>query len=250
VKLRGFRIELGEIEAALLSHQTVRESVVVVREDKPDVKRLVRSIVLESGAVSVSADLRVHLQRNLPEHMVPGDIVVLPDLPRLTNGKLDRNRCHGPRRLACGASPRAATRSVERRLVRVFRHVLRHDTIGVTDDFFDLGGHSILAVKLASAIELEFDDGCRWRNCSRIRPSNVLPSRCEAARSTRLAPARRNQTRRVGTAAVSAPGRRWQRHVFSQARATAHDTAAHLRIAGDRARRPNAAVGHGRSDRR
>ena len=163
VKLRGFRIELGEIESALLPHASIRECVVVVREDQPGMKRLVAYVVLKPehdavGAFTARDDLRAHLQRTLPDYMVPGVIVPLADLPRLTNGKLDRKSLPLPEDvIVVTARRRVAPRDpVERRLVRVWEDVLGQKAIGVTDDFFDLGGHSILAVKLVSAIQTEF----------------------------------------------------------------------------------------------
>jgi len=168
VKLRGFRIELGEIESALLSHAAIRECLVVVREDQPGMKRLVAYVVRKpetavspedtARAFTARDDLRAHLQQKLPDHMVPGVIVPLADLPRLTNGKLDRQSLPLPEDvIVVTARRRVAPRDpVERRLVQVWEDVLGGKGVGVTDDFFDLGGHSILAVKLVSAIQIEF----------------------------------------------------------------------------------------------
>ena len=157
VKLRGFRIELGEIESALLSHAAVHECVVVVREDQPGSKELVAYVVPKPGAVADASDLRAHLDRTLPVHMIPGVMVPLPELPRLTNGKLDRTSLPAPYEIAVSGRRTVAPRdSFERRLVRVWEQLLGVSGIGVTDDFFELGGHSILAVKMVSAIRLEF----------------------------------------------------------------------------------------------
>jgi amino acid adenylation domain-containing protein len=157
VKLRGFRIELGEIESALLAHATVRECVVLVREDKPGAKRLVAYVVPQPGTASDTTALRAYLRQRLPDHMVPGVIVTLADLPRLTNGKLDRKALPIPEDVVETARRHVAPRdSVERRLVRVWEDVLGQKMIGVMDDFFELGGHSLLALKLAGAIHVEF----------------------------------------------------------------------------------------------
>jgi amino acid adenylation domain-containing protein/non-ribosomal peptide synthase protein (TIGR01720 family) len=157
VKLRGFRIELGEIEAALLSHPAIRESVVVVREDQPGMKRLVGYVVLAPGVAAVPPDVGTHLAERLPSHMVPGVIVPLDALPRLTNGKLDRKALPLPEARRTHARRYVAPRdAIERRLVRVWEDVLAQTMIGVTDDFFERGGHSILAMKLVSAVQLEF----------------------------------------------------------------------------------------------
>ena len=157
VKLRGFRIELGEIESVLLSHEQVRECVVVVREDQPGLKRLVAYVVLRPDAAGIPADLRTHLRQTLPDHMVPGVIVPLVDMPHLTSGKIDRKSLPVPEEVLPADRRHVPPRDpVERRLVRVWEAVLRQQMIGVTDDFFDLGGHSILAVQLMSAIQMEF----------------------------------------------------------------------------------------------
>jgi amino acid adenylation domain-containing protein/non-ribosomal peptide synthase protein (TIGR01720 family) len=157
VKLRGFRIELGEIESALLSHDRVRECVVVVREDQAEQKRLVAYVVHAANAAADGTDLRAFLHARLPPHMVPNVIVVLDDLPRLTNGKLDRKSLPAPETVQPAARRYVPPRDgVERRLVRIWEQVLGQTAIGVTDDFFDLGGHSILAMKLVSAIQTWF----------------------------------------------------------------------------------------------
>ena len=154
VKLRGFRIELGEIESALLTHAGVRQCVAVVREDTPGSRQLVAYVVPAAGAAMSTDDLRRHLLRLLPGHMVPAVIISLPELPHLLNGKLDRTALPPPYDFAAHhVAPRGP---FERRLTAVWERVLGVQEIGVTDDFFDLGGHSILAIKLVSAIQSEF----------------------------------------------------------------------------------------------
>ncbi|MEP7308333.1 MAG: amino acid adenylation domain-containing protein [Acidobacteriota bacterium] len=157
VKLRGFRIELGAIESTILGSGSVRECAVVVREDHPGMKRLVAYVVLDADGAAVPAALRAHLQRTLPDHMVPGLIVPLAGLPRLTNGKLDRKALPAPDAVVPPSRRHPVPRDgMERRLVRVWEDVLGQKNIGPADDFFDLGGHSIRAVTLMSAIEIEF----------------------------------------------------------------------------------------------
>ncbi len=187
VKLRGFRIELGEIESALLAHQAVRECVVIVREDQPDAKRLVAYVVprvnggaRETGAFQ-TADIRAFLRDRLPDYMVPPVIVPLADLPRLPNGKLDRHSLPVPEALRDrragradhASAPRAANGATaararaiehyvpprtdaERTLTRLWQEVLGVEPVGVTDDYFELGGHSILALTLMSRIQIAF----------------------------------------------------------------------------------------------
>ena len=158
VKVRGHRIELGEIEAALLGQPTVREAVVVVREDTPDDTRLVAYVTLRDGQDATSADLRASLRAGLPEYMVPATCVILDALPLTPNGKVDRRALPAPDQ-AQGETvrpvlgPRDAT---ELQLTRLWEGVLNLRPIGVGDNFFDLGGHSLLAVRLFARIAAEF----------------------------------------------------------------------------------------------
>ncbi|WNG58277.1 amino acid adenylation domain-containing protein [Archangium gephyra] len=151
VKVRGFRVELGEVEAALVRHPAVREAVVVVREDTPGVRRLVAYVTGEPRAPGVDA-LRAFLERELPPHMVPGAFVALEALPLSPNGKVDRKALPAP-----DATPAEQARSfvaprgeVERTLAETWAQVLGHERVGIHDDFFELGGDSILAIQIIS----------------------------------------------------------------------------------------------------
>ncbi|TWS93423.1 amino acid adenylation domain-containing protein, partial [Reyranella sp. CPCC 100927] len=148
VKIRGYRIELGEIEAALRSHAGVREAVAVVR-GTGDGRRLAGYVVgeVDGGAV------RTWVSSSLPEYMVPSVVMVLEALPLTPNGKLDRNALPEPEMTA---GERVAPRtSVEAQLARVWRTVLKRDDIGVTDDFFALGGDSILSLQIVARARRE-----------------------------------------------------------------------------------------------
>ncbi|MEV6277727.1 non-ribosomal peptide synthase/polyketide synthase [Nocardia sp. NPDC051832] len=149
VNLRGFRIELGEIEAALLdTASTVREAVVVVRTDLVDEPRLVAYVV--AGALD-TARLRKDLGRVLPEHMVPAAIVVLDRIPLTVNGKLDRAALPAPAFEA--TTYRAPATPAEEIVAGVFAEVLGSaDRVGADDDFFTLGGSSLLAAKAVARI--------------------------------------------------------------------------------------------------
>ncbi len=150
VKLRGFRIELGEIEAALLRCPEVSEAVVVAREDAPGERSLVAYVVT---TVSDPAVLRAELGRTLPSYMLPSGWVVLPELPRTPNGKVDRKALPAPGGTAPRTQEPVAPRSdLERSLAEVWAGVLRRDLPGVYDNFFDLGGHSLLAMQVISRI--------------------------------------------------------------------------------------------------
>ncbi|CAM2921758.1 non-ribosomal peptide synthetase [Prescottella defluvii] len=147
VKIRGFRIELGEVEAALASHPAVVAATAVVREDDPGRRRLVGYVAV-SGTVD-GEGLRAHLASRLPEHMVPAAVVVLDALPVTPNGKVDRRALPPPDFTASG-SARDAAGDLERRLCAVVSDVLGLDDVGPDDDFFSLGGDSIVSIQLVS----------------------------------------------------------------------------------------------------
>ncbi len=154
VKIRGFRIELGEIEAILSSHPQVAQVVVVAREDNPGNKRLVAYIVSEDNSLSTS-ELHQFVQQKLPNYMVPSAFVILEALPLTPNGKVDRKALPAPEAKLEGnfILPRD---SVERQLAQIWSEVLNVYPIGVQDNFFDLGGHSLIAVRLMTQIEKQF----------------------------------------------------------------------------------------------
>ncbi len=146
IKLRGYRIELGEIEAQLLAQPGVAEGVVVAREDVPGDQRLV---AYYTGQAEAEA-LRIALRAVLPSFMVPSAFCCLKSLPQTPNGKIDRKALPAPE--GVGATARAAIvapeSGLEDRVATLWQEVLGMDRVGVTDNFFDLGGHSLLVVRL------------------------------------------------------------------------------------------------------
>ncbi|MFF9765686.1 non-ribosomal peptide synthase/polyketide synthase [Streptomyces sp. NPDC014636] len=154
VKIRGFRVEPGEVEAALAAHPDVTDVAVLAREDRPGVKRLVAYVVGPAG--EDGEELRAFAARTLPDYLVPTAFVPLAALPLSRNGKVDRAALPAPD--ADSRRPRVEARTeTERRTAAVFGEVLDCEPPGVEDDFFQLGGDSILSIRLASRLAESFD---------------------------------------------------------------------------------------------
>ncbi len=157
VKIRGIRVEPAEVEAALLAHPAVGGAVVAAREGAAGEKRLIAWLVPAEGAeIPPPGDLREHLRERLPEALVPAAFVRLAAFPVTPRGKLDRNALPDPsagRVETAGVPPRDA---VELRLAALFEEVLGAGEVGARDSFFDRGGHSLAAVRLASRIRESF----------------------------------------------------------------------------------------------
>ncbi|MEV4016589.1 amino acid adenylation domain-containing protein [Nonomuraea angiospora] len=152
VKIRGYRIELGEIQAALLDQPSVRDAVVVLREDT------LVGYVEPAGDEIDPGELKAALAARLPEYMVPSAITSLDRIPLTANGKLDRAALPAPGRDEVGAAAFVAPRTpVEARLAEVWQDVLTIDKVGAHDDFFALGGNSILALRMIARIQEEID---------------------------------------------------------------------------------------------
>ncbi|MGH9022348.1 MAG: non-ribosomal peptide synthetase, partial [Acidimicrobiia bacterium] len=159
VKIRGFRIEPGEIEAALESQPGVATAVVVVRDhaaapEGPPVRRLVGYVVAAPGAAPDGAELRASLGQRLPSHMVPAAVVVLDALPLTPNNKVDKAALPAPwfRASAAGRAPRDDREAV---LCRLFAQILHVEGVTIDDNFFDLGGDSILSIQLVGRARRE-----------------------------------------------------------------------------------------------
>lgn len=159
VKVRGFRIELGEIETVLASHPGLKESVVHVREDTPGDQRLVGYVVPAEGVAFAADAARATLRGKLPDYMIPNQFVVLPALPLTPNGKVDRKALPPPQ--ASAPAPEdvasdALTTPEQREVAALWCEVLRVDRVRLDANFFDIGGHSLLLVKLQAALQRKF----------------------------------------------------------------------------------------------
>lgn len=164
VKVRGYRIELGEVEAALAMHPGVERAVVIAREDRPGDVRLVAYLVaVPAAAISVDM-LRAHLKATLPEYMIPQHFLILPRIPLLPNGKLDRKSLPVPDPLARPQNEYIAPRSdLEKVVALEMEAVLGMPGVGVHDDFFALGGHSLLAAHLTHRLNRCFASSLSMR---------------------------------------------------------------------------------------
>jgi amino acid adenylation domain-containing protein len=152
VKIRGCRVELGEIESVIARQPGVREAVVLARDVGGD-KRLVAYVVANVD----SEELRTMLRATLPAYMVPAHFVRLSRMPLTPNGKLDRKALPAPERIAAAAAEFVApTTPTERALAELWQHVLRIERIGAKDNFFESGGHSLLAMQLVGEVRERF----------------------------------------------------------------------------------------------
>jgi hypothetical protein len=153
VKIRGFRIELGEIEARLAACPGVKEVAIIAREDVPGDKRLVAYLIAQDGAELPAAELRAQLAQHLADYMIPGAFVVLDAFPLSPNGKLDRKALPAPDRSAVTAREYEAPEGVvEEAIAGIWRELLKLESVGRRDHFFELGGTSLLATQFVARL--------------------------------------------------------------------------------------------------
>lgn len=159
VKVRGFRIELGEVEAALSRHESVRAVVVAAREVREGEQRLVAYVVANEKQLPTASEWRAFLVQRLPEYMIPSLFVSLEELPLLPNGKVNRAALPLPdaSRPELRREFMAPENPTQARLVELYMTVLALDKVGIHDDFFELGGDSILATRLVSRLRRVFE---------------------------------------------------------------------------------------------
>ncbi|RKI64731.1 amino acid adenylation domain-containing protein [Corallococcus sp. AB049A] len=200
VKLRGFRIELGEVEAALASHPSLAQAVALVREDRPGDRRLVAYLVTKPGQAYTDTELRKHLRSQLPQYMVPQHFVELESLPLTPNGKVDRKALPPPAGTTrpvedAFVAPRTPT---EQHLARIWREVLGIAQVGVHDNFFNIGGHSLLSFQVVMRVKKELHQELHPRTlllntleqvASQLAPAAQAPAQT-AARTQPVTPPR------------------------------------------------------------
>jgi amino acid adenylation domain-containing protein len=159
VKIGGHRIEPGEVEEIVQNHPAVQQAAVVVEEEK-SIKRLIAYVVPRAGQVVNAFDLKGHVRRSLPEAMVPSTIVEVKEFPLTASGKIDRKRLpkvEGTKSRAAesGVAPRT---EIERYIAEVWREFLQIDKVSVEDNFFDLGGHSLMIVLICTRLASRFNE--------------------------------------------------------------------------------------------
>ena len=157
VKLRGFRIELGEIESVLRRHAGVGEAIAVLREDQPGDRRLVAYLLPDHGERAEPSALRGFVKDQLPEYMVPSGFVYLDVFPMTPNGKVDRRALPAPGRAETRDERFLLPRdTLELQLVQLWEEILNVRPVLIDDDFFELGGNSLIAVQLMARIRQVF----------------------------------------------------------------------------------------------
>ncbi|HEU5124959.1 MAG TPA: amino acid adenylation domain-containing protein [Verrucomicrobiae bacterium] len=158
VKIRGFRVEPGEIEAALKSHASVRDAVVTVRNRAAQDRQLVAYVIPSDESNFNRGELQRSLQNKLPAYLQPSQIVSLSEFPLTLNGKIDLRALPDPELLTAAASESIVPprNSAEENLARIWREVLGRNSFGVHDNFFALGGHSLLVTQMISRIAKQF----------------------------------------------------------------------------------------------
>ncbi|VEP16804.1 conserved hypothetical protein [Hyella patelloides LEGE 07179] len=159
VKIRGFRLELGEIESTLAQHPDLKQSVVIAREDVPGDKRLVAYVIAQQNKTVTNEEMRSFLQGTLPRYMIPSVFVTLEQMPLTPNGKIDRRALPKPEGNFYTSSDTHVVpqNQVEAKIAKIWQNILQLDKVGIYDNFFDLGGHSLLVPQVWNKLTEIFD---------------------------------------------------------------------------------------------
>ncbi len=152
VKIRGFRIELGEIESDILEYSGVKEVVILAREDRPGDKRLVAYIVSSHGELPDAVEIRNYLKTKLPDYMIPSAFVMLDEMPLTPNGKIDRKALPAPEGSGLEKEYVAPRTENEKQLAEIWSEVLGVERVGIYDNFFEIGGDSILSIQVVARL--------------------------------------------------------------------------------------------------
>jgi acyl carrier protein len=183
VKLRGFRVELGHIESQLGAHAQVREAIVVIRT-RADGDKSLAAYVVPRGQPPAQAELRAYLGARLPEYMVPAHFVVLQALPLTPNGKVDRKALPEPPEAHGGEAAYVAPRSATETLVAgIWAEILKLPRVGVEDDFFALGGHSLMATQIISKLRASLQIEVPLRVLFEVKTVASLAARVDALKA-------------------------------------------------------------------
>lgn len=152
VKIRGYRIELGDIESKLLEYNDAKMAAAIVNDSNPDNKYIIGYVVLKKPSASAPDKIKKFLSKILPDYMIPAHIVVLDDMPLNTSGKIDRKSLPEPDLLSKERYVKAES-EYEKELQNIWRDVLDLKDVGITHNFFDIGGNSLLAIRIVSDIK-------------------------------------------------------------------------------------------------
>lgn len=183
VKLRGFRVELGEIETVLARHASVRQCLVMAREDQPGMQRLVAYLVLEDGAEAQDEALAAHLKQHLPNYMIPAAFVYLEAFPLTPNRKIDRKALTAPEyKKDSGENYIAPRNTVEEKIAAIWAEVLDRKQVSADAGFFALGGHSLSAAQVMSRLRQSFGVELPLKTIFESPVLEVLAARIQAAK--------------------------------------------------------------------
>ncbi|ASS74119.1 hypothetical protein CIG75_03350 [Tumebacillus algifaecis] len=189
VKIRGYRVELGEVETVIGQHELVKENVVVAREDVPGDRRLVAYIVKNEGVEGGTTDVRNYLKEILPDYMIPAVFVYLDAIPLTANGKIDRRILPDPEAELMEQSEYIApSTELEAKVAQIWAEVLHVEQVSVVDNFFDLGGHSLMVTQVVSRVNKEFAIKIPLRTLFEAPTVVDLALRVEAQMQETLAP--------------------------------------------------------------